>query len=64
MRDILPILIKTYSKRELADMYGISTKTFRRWCIGSGIYFGREKLLCPGKVRLIFEELGPPSDHL
>ena len=55
-------LIRTYSKKEIAELYGISTKTLRRWCERAGISLGKEKLIHPCKVKLMFEHFGPPSE--
>ncbi len=52
--------IKTYSKKELSDLYGISSKTFRRWCNRANIDIGNGRLLCPKVVQQIFEHLGLP----
>jgi hypothetical protein len=57
------ILVKAYTSKELAAMYGISTKTFRTWlrphvqAIGekNGRYFTALQ------IRLIFEKLGIPG---
>lgn len=57
------ILVKTYSVKEVAGLYGISGKTLKKWLapfeneIGERIgYFYN-----PRQVRVIFEKLGPPE---
>lgn len=57
------IEIKTYSVKEVAGLYGISSKTLKKWLtpfekeIGERIgYF-----YTPKQVRIIFEKLGLPE---
>lgn len=58
--------LKSYSKRELADLYEVSSDTFRRWvrdnCIDKlGVDYRKSKVLLPWQVKVIFEKIGPPE---
>lgn len=64
--DEVPPKVKAYYKYELAEMYGVSTKTFSAWVhmyldelhpLG---YTKHTKLLRPEIVRFLFERLGEP----
>lgn len=60
------IVIKSYSKAELRGMYGISRETFNTWLKPiEGMlphYNPKCKVLTPAQVKIIFEELGTPSE--
>ena len=55
--------LKPYSKKELADLYGISFKTLNSWLSPFksqiGIYRGR--LYTVNQVKMIFDKLGLPG---
>lgn len=59
--------VKTYSKEQLSTMYGIHTKTLRKWLEShdEGLkelgYQTRSKLVFPRIVRYIFEHFGYPD---
>lgn len=55
---------KTYSKKELAVLYGMGKDSFRRWCHQKQIDFGRRKLLQPEEVMRLVMALGPPQHIL
>jgi transposase len=50
--------IKSYSRKELAYMYGVSRKTFSKWIRKLDMKYKR--LFTPKEVRRIFELLGEP----
>lgn len=50
---------KTFSKKELANLYNISSKTFKRWLETIGIK-NNKNILTPKQVNTIFEEYGCP----
>lgn len=56
--------IKTYSKKELREMYGISRETFNKWLkpIKDILpnYNPTAKILTPAQVKVIFEQWGEP----
>ena len=55
-------VIKTYTQKELAALYDVTPKTFRRWLkrakVDIGIRLGNFYL--PRQVRLIVEKIGFP----
>ena len=60
------MLIKSYSKFELRTMYGISRDTLNTWLkpIESMLphYNQKCKVLTPAQIKVVFEELGTPSE--
>jgi hypothetical protein len=56
-------VIKSYSKKELAGLYNVSTKTLNKWLqpinVKIGKYSGRS--FCLKQVKIIFEHLGEPE---
>ncbi len=60
------MLIKSYSKFELRTMYGISRETLNTWLksIQSMLphYNQKCKVLTPAQIKVVFEELGTPSE--
>ena len=61
-----PVKVKAYYKYELAELYGVCTKTFAAWIhmyldeLESLGYTKHTKLLRPEIVRFLFERLGEP----
>lgn len=56
------IQIRPYSSKELAAMYGVSSRTFRRWIILIEKHIGKRignYYMIP-QVEVIFEKLGIP----
>ena len=55
--------VRSYSKKQLSEMYGISVNTFKNWLKRAGIYDSMQfdKMLTPQKVKLIFDKLGSPE---
>lgn len=55
--------LKSYSKKELADLYDVSLKTLRKWLkphwVAIGCYAG--KRFTPLQVEIIFKKLRPPA---
>jgi response regulator of citrate/malate metabolism len=60
-----PVELRPYTIAELADMYGVSKKTFRKWLepfqelIGERIGFFYSIV----QVKIIFEKLGMPGSY-
>lgn len=58
----MPVEVKAYSKKQIADMYKISVKVLRKWLSPAianiGPYNG--KLYTPKQVQAIFDHLGEP----
>lgn len=56
--------IKTYSVKEVAGLYGISTKTLRKWLKPFKKEIGERQghFYYPKQVRIIFEKLGLPEE--
>lgn len=52
---------RNISKSELADLYGISMNTLRKWLRSINIDTGRTKILTPATTAQIFEKLGKPE---
>ena len=57
------ITVKAYTSKELAAMYGISTKTFRTWLQPHTKSIGEKqgRYFTALQVRLIFERMGIPG---
>jgi hypothetical protein len=56
------IEIRPYSSKELAAMYGVSSRTFRRWMLLIDKHAGKRignYYIIP-QVKIIFEKLGVP----
>lgn len=57
------VILKPYSKQELADLYGIGIKTFKKWLQPFkheiGLQCGRYYTVL--QVRIIFRRLGLPN---
>ena len=56
--------VKSYSKQQLSEMYGISVNTLKNWLKKAGIYetMRFDKMLTPQKVKIIFDKLGTPEN--
>lgn len=54
------IISKTKTRRQIADEYGITPRTFRRWVKKYNISLPK-RLICPKDQKIIYEKLGPPS---
>ncbi len=54
--------VKTATTKELAAMYGVSTKTFRTWLMPHLNAVGERKsrYYTARQIRIIFERLGEP----
>ena len=60
-------VIKSYSKRELIDMYGTTYTTFYTWIKRAGIIdefknYDNIRVFTPKEVELIFDKLGEPNN--
>ena len=57
------IHIKTYSVKEVAGLYGISTKTLKKWLAPFEEEIGERQgyFYYPKQVQVIFERLGLPE---
>lgn len=57
------ILLKPYTLKELADLYGVSRKTMMKWRDGLAEELGekRGKYYNIKQVKIFFEELGIPK---
>lgn len=55
--------IKPCTTKELAGMYGVSTKTLRTWLLPHLEYIGKRisKYYTAKQVRVIFDRLGEPG---
>lgn len=56
-------LIKPYTNKELAGLYGISTRILRTWLRMHDLAIGPKmgRYFTSLQVRLIFERFGPPE---
>ncbi len=57
---------RTYTKSEIAGLYGISPDTLRKWLLplaGQIADLKNKKLLSPKEVKLVFEHLGSPFEE-
>jgi len=63
---IQKIPVKTYSVKEVAGLYSISTKTLRKWLIPFEKEIGERQgyLYNPKQVRIIFDNLGLPEEQV
>jgi DNA invertase Pin-like site-specific DNA recombinase len=52
--------LKSRSRQELAEAYGVSTRTFRRWLKRHHITLPNG-LVKPQDIRKIYASLGPPK---
>jgi hypothetical protein len=52
------LAVKSYTRKELIHLYGISSKTFAKWIDGLGLEFKR--VFTPKEVESIFDKLGEP----
>jgi hypothetical protein len=53
--------LKTYSRKQLAAMYHIDPKTFKKWMDDADFKFGK-RLLTPMEIQMIFEKFGYPDE--
>lgn len=55
--------LKAYLTKELAELYGVSAKTFNNWIkpIRSKLGTKQSKYYTPKQVALIFDFLNPPN---
>jgi hypothetical protein len=60
---LMPAPIKSYSHKELVDMYQVSNKTFRGWVVPFKDKIGRltAKRYTIKQVEMFFSELGRPN---
>ncbi len=57
---------RTYTKSEIAGLYGISPDTLRKWLLPLQDQIAdlrNKKLLSPKEVKLVFDHLGSPFDE-
>lgn len=56
-------LIKAYTSKELATLYGVSIKTLRRWLQPHLAFIGEKTSIyyTMKQVRIIFERIGEPG---
>ncbi len=57
------IVIKSKSRQELANEYGISSRTFRRWLKNNDITLP-SGLVKPRDILKVYDKLGNPTDIL
>jgi transposase-like protein len=58
--------IRTYTKSEIAGLYGISPDTLRKWLLPLEDQIQdlkNKKLFSPKEVKIVFEHLGSPFDE-
>ncbi len=51
------------TRQQIADEYGISARTLRRWLHKSEIHLPN-RMLCPKEQLLIYEEFGYPNESI
>jgi transposase-like protein len=58
--------VKTYSVKEVAGLYGISTKTLKKWLTPFEKEIGERRgyFYYPKQVKVIFDKLGLPETHI
>lgn len=59
-----PPEIRAYTKKELAQLYEVSPKTFRSWLKRGRLFTAdvrQARILTPAQVRSIFDLLGAPE---
>jgi transposase len=63
---IKKIPVKTYSVKEVAGLYAISTKTLKKWLIPFEKEIGERQgyFYYPKQVKIIFDKLGLPETHI
>jgi hypothetical protein len=61
-------IIKSYGKAELCALYGVSREVFSRWIKAIQHllphYITTSKVFTPAQVKVIFEEVGTPTEVL
>lgn len=57
------VLLKPYSSQELADLYGVNIKTFKKWLCPFDKRIGKRvgRYYTVAQVMMIFECLGVPN---
>jgi len=57
------ITIRPYTAKELAALYGVSTKTLRTWLLPHQAAVGEKisRYFTALQIRIIFEKLGAPA---
>ncbi len=62
MLDELQPKARAMSRKQLAEAYGITTKTLRGWLAPFALDLGvlRKRILTPNQVKAIFEKIGAP----
>lgn len=54
-------MVKAYSKKELAGLYGVSWKVLKKWLHNEGIILKQEdRIIKPSIVSIIFQKIGNP----
>ena len=58
------IVLKPYSSQELADLYGVNIKTFKKWMLPFEQVVGKRlgRYYTVAQVKTIFEKLGVPGE--
>jgi len=58
--------VKTYSVKEVAGLYNISSKTLKKWLTPFEKEIGERRgyFYYPKQVKIIFEKLGLPETHI
>lgn len=51
--------MSTFTRKEIAEMYGVSIRTIRRWLKSIG-FEASHKLITPKELEIIFTEIGEP----
>ncbi len=53
----------TATRSELARLYEMSDKRFRKALKTADVYLGRDNILTARQVKQVFDALGPPTIH-
>ena len=55
-------MVRAYSKKELAGLYGVSWKVLKKWLTDEGIILKQEdRIIKPSIICIIFEKIGKPK---
>ncbi len=53
------VIAKTKTRQQIAEEYGITPRTLRRWIKKNNINLPK-RLICPQEQKKIYEAFGPP----
>lgn len=57
---MIEIRRNTATRQQLADDYGVSTRTINKWIDKAGISIGKRELLWPNKLQEFYNKIGVP----